>query len=88
MNMEQNKLLQFPCTFPLKIMGLNSEAFAVAVRVICEKHVSPDQLHYARRLSGDDKYLSITATAFVQSKEQLETIYAELQAHELVLFTL
>lgn len=86
--MEQPSLLQFPCTFPLKIMGYNSEAFVATVQAICEKHVSPDQVHYARRLSSSDKYLSITATCVLQSKEQLETIYRELKSQKLVLLTL
>lgn len=86
--MGQNIPLQFPCAFPLKIMGKNNEAFAMAVQVICEKHVNSSRIHYARRLSSGSKYLSITATCEVQSKEQLDTIYADLKAHELVLLTL
>ncbi|MFZ3115781.1 MAG: DUF493 domain-containing protein [Syntrophales bacterium] len=86
--MEQNTILHFPCAYPLKIMGNNSEAFAAAVQIICEKYVSPDQIHYSRRLSKGDKYLSITATCIVQSKKQLDQIYQELKAQELVLFAL
>lgn len=86
--MEQNTMLHFPCAYPLKIMGNNSEAFTAAVQIICEKYVSPDQIHYSRRLSRGDKYLSITATCIVQSKKQLDQIYQELKAQELVLFAL
>lgn len=86
--MDKRFPLQFPCTFPLKIMGQNSEAFAGAVRTICESHVSPDQVHYAQRLSSGGKYLSITATCVVESQTQLDTIYRALKSHELVLLTL
>ncbi len=86
--MENKQLLEFPCSFPIKVMGLNTEAFSAAVTAIFDARVSRDQIHYTRRLSSSNKYLSITVTFVAQSKEQLDTIYGELNAHELVMMTL
>jgi putative lipoic acid-binding regulatory protein len=86
--MEQKMPLQFPCTFPIKVMGPNREAFPSAVLTIFHRHMAPDQVSYSRRLSSGDKYLSLTVTFTAQSREQLDALYRELHAHELVLMTL
>ncbi len=78
----------FPCSFPLKVMGLNTEAFTVAVKVIFEKHLHASTVTFTNQLSKNGKYLSITATFTASSKEQLDAIYRELNAHELVVMTL
>jgi putative lipoic acid-binding regulatory protein len=39
-------------------------------------------------LSRGNKYLSITVTFIAQSKDQLNTLYEELNEHELVVMTL
>lgn len=80
--------LQFPCSFPVKVMGHNSEAFSSAIRVIVERHATVDDISYSSQPSSGDKYLSITATFTAQSKEQLNALYQELNDHELVLMTL
>lgn len=77
----------FPCLFPLKVMGLNTEEFEQAVRVVVTRHV-PGECEYARRLSGGGKYLSLTATFTAESRAQLDALYRELGVHELVVMTL
>ena len=78
----------FPCSFPLKVMGLNNEDFQTAVKSIFQKHLHPTPVSYTTRLSRNGKYLSITATFTATSKEQLDALYRELNAHELVVMTL
>ncbi len=80
--------MQFPCEFPIKVMGLNTEVFQSAIRAIIRKHVNTDDIAYSSQPSRGDKYLSITATFTAQSKEQLDALYQELNGHELVLMTL
>ena len=84
----ENQILKFPCLFPLKVMGLNNEAFSSAVMAIFRKHLGPDQLSSSSRTSSGEKYLSITVTFMAESRTQLDAIYEELNAHELVLMTL
>ena len=87
--MSGNTTLQFPCTFPVKVMGRNSEEFHAIVLSVFEKHLpSLEDAAITRRLSNSDKYLSLTITFQAQSKEQLNEIYEELNGHELVLMTL
>ncbi len=79
--------IHFPCSFPLKVMGLNTEVFATTVTAILEKHADPD-ISYSRRLSRGSKYVSITATFTARSRDQLDALYQELNDHDLVLMTL
>ena len=89
MNREQaTECLRFPCSFPLKVMGLSSEAFEKTVRDIIGRHVAPECVAYASKMSGGGKYLSITATFTAASREQLDALYRELNGHELVVMTL
>ncbi len=80
--------ITFPCLFPIKVMGLNSEAFTSAVMSIFCHHLEPGQFTQSARPSSSGKYLSITVTFMAQSQEQLNAIYEELNRHELVVMTL
>lgn len=80
--------LQFPCSFPLKVMGLKAPAFEQAVRGIVERHLPGVSVEYATRESGAGKYQAITATFTAVSREQLDALYRDLNAHELVVMTL
>ena len=80
--------MQFPCEFPVKVMGLNTGPFLLAIKAIVRNHVNSDEIAYTIQPSSGDKYLSITATFTAQSKEQLDALYRELNDHELVLMTL
>ena len=84
----QSPSLQFPCSFPVKVMGLNVEAFPSAIRAIVERHVVAGDISYTNQPSSGDKYISITATFTAHSKEQLDALYQELNDHKLVLMTL
>jgi putative lipoic acid-binding regulatory protein len=80
--------MTFPCSFPLKVMGHNIDAFEAAVRAILNGHLRDESIVFARKSSSGGKYLSITATFTATSREQLDAIYRELNAHELVMLTL
>jgi len=81
-------LLQFPCSFPLKVMGLNGEAFEQAVREVFQRRLNAEPVAYASQLSSNGKYLSITATFTATSRGQLDALYRELNALELVVMML
>jgi putative lipoic acid-binding regulatory protein len=84
----QEDLLVYPCTFPLKVVGLNTEAFERAVREVLRKHLGDIVIEYEARKSSEGKYLSVTASFAAESREQVEAIYRELKGHELVVMTL
>jgi hypothetical protein len=83
-----NTCMVFPCSFPLKIMGLNTGEFEQAVRAIVRRHVTAGPVEFTNQLSSGGKYLSITATFTATSRGQLDALYRELNAHELVVMTL
>jgi len=84
----QRDLLAYPCTFPLKVVGLNTEAFEHAVREAVRRHLGEIVVEYEARKSSGGKYLSVTATFAAESREQVEAIYLELNGHDLVVMTL
>jgi len=86
---EQETLFEFPCEFPIKVMGKNHVDFEITVMTIVSKHV-PDISEGAlkTRPSSNGKFVSITVTIQAESKDQLDNIYRELSGHELVLMAL
>ena len=89
MTEQQQTVLEFPCKFPIKVMGPATDAFEFAVIGIFRRHV-PDLTEAAvkRRESSANKYASLTVTITATDKAQLDAIYQELNDHELVLMTL
>jgi putative lipoic acid-binding regulatory protein len=80
--------MQFPCLFPLKVMGYNAPGFPEAVLSVFDRHIDRDQLSCSERRSSGSKYLSLTVTFIASSREQLDAIYRDLNSHQLVLMTL
>ena len=85
----EETLLKFPCTFPIKAMGAADSAIEAAVTDILSRH-APDFEPSAMttRLSSGGKWLAVTARVRADSKAQLDAIYRELSAHELVVYAL
>ncbi len=78
-------LLEFPCDFPIKVMGVAGEGFAQAVLEVVLRHTPDfDPASMEMRLSKAGHYLSLTCTVRATSKEQLDGLYRELTAHPLV----
>jgi putative lipoic acid-binding regulatory protein len=83
--MAEDSLLEFPCDFPIKIMGVRSDDFAQTVVDIVLRH-APDFAAETveMRLSGSGNYLSVTCTVRATSRAQLDDLYRELSSHPLV----
>jgi putative lipoic acid-binding regulatory protein len=78
-------LLEFPCDFPLKIMGLAADAFAQEVCAVVLRHAPDfDAASVEMRASSGGKYVSLTCTVRATSKGQLDALYRELTSHPLV----
>lgn len=89
MSTERETALQFPCDFPLKVMGEAIADFDALVAAIVLKHVSALREGAVRsRASRGGKYVSVTVTIQAESREQLDDLYRELSAHERVLMVL
>ena len=87
--MNQESLLTFPTRFPVKIMGRDEPGFHDAVAEILARHVAPlDSLQVSRQPSREGRFVSLTVTIDAQSREQLDALYRDLSAHQLVLMAL
>ncbi|MFK5984136.1 MAG: DUF493 domain-containing protein [Pseudomonadota bacterium] len=84
MNQEAEQLLmEFPCTFPLKVMGLNKDNYPAFVLATAQKHIMGlDQSCLKTRLSKSEKYVAVTITFLAHSKQQIDNIYLELHANK------
>ncbi len=79
---EPATLLEFPCDFPLKVMGATREGFAQAIAKVVVKHVPDfDAARIEMRPSKAGNYLSLTCNLRATSKAQLDALYRELSTH-------
>ena len=87
--MADETLFEFPCDFPLKIMGAAQDGFAQAILEVVIRHAPDfDAATMEMRLSKGGNYLSLTCTVRATSRAQLDAIYMELSRHPLVKVTL
>ena len=78
-------LLEFPCDFPIKIMGARVDEFAQVVVDVVRRHAPDfDPATVQMRPSSKGNYLSLTCIVRAESKAQLDALYRELSAHPLV----
>jgi putative lipoic acid-binding regulatory protein len=88
-NENELTLLEFPCRFPIKAMGMHSDEFESLVSGIVTKHAQlwpDDPIRCTPSKAGN--FVSVTATVEAQSKAQLDAIYQELTDCEHVLMAL
>jgi uncharacterized protein len=79
---EQETLLEFPCDFPLKIMGETRDGFAEAIMEVVRQHAPDfDAANMEMRASSGGKYISLTCTVTATSRPQLDNLYRALTSH-------
>jgi putative lipoic acid-binding regulatory protein len=80
-----DSLIEYPCRFPIKVMGANVEGFVEAVTAVA---VAFDPGFGAAdielRDSRGGNYLGITITITATSREQLDELYRTLSTHPMV----
>ena len=88
-NNNDDELFNFPCQFPIKIMGrCDCDLEALAVEII-KRHVSGiEKDAVVTRPSGKGNFMSVTVTITASSRAQLDNIYLELTAQKEVLMAL
>ena len=83
--MDRQTLIEFPCDFPLKIMGARVDDFAQTIACVVMKHAPEfDAAMMAMRPSRAGNYLALTCTVRATSQAQLDALYRELSAHPMV----
>ncbi|MFT0533828.1 DUF493 family protein [Castellaniella hirudinis] len=81
----EDSLIQYPCDFPIKVMGKSHDAFlpAMAEIVRCfDPGFDPASIEVRPSRSGN--YLGLTLTVRVESRAQLDALYRALHGHDLV----
>ena len=82
---EQESLIEYPCAFPLKIMGHAHDELTSSVLSIVTRHDPGfDSTTVEYRASTGGKYMGLTCTVTATSRQQLDAIYTELTSHPLV----
>ena len=86
---QQETLIEFPCEFPIKVMGETHESFSIEVIKTIQQHEATfDATRIELKGSSGGKYTSLTCTCYVESKTQLDNIYRALTSHTMVKFVL
>lgn len=89
MTEDTDELFNFPCEFPIKIMGrCDCELESLVVEIV-NRHVEDLSENAVKtRPSGKGNFIAVTVTITARSREQLDNIYLELTAREEVLMAL
>ena len=86
---DSDELLRFPCEFPIKVMGRDSESFRSLTLAIVERHAGPLATgSIAERNSRQGRFLALTYTIRAESRVQLDRIYQDLSDSGVVLVAL
>jgi len=81
----EESLIEYPCAFPIKVMGARVEGFVEAI-VAVARHFDPgfDAATVEQRPSKGGNYLGLTITVTATSREQLDELYRTLSTHPMV----
>lgn len=80
-----DSIIEYPCDFPIKIMGAMQDNFAQTMIEVVMIH---DPTFHAGKMemrpSSKGNYLSLTVTVRATSREQLDNLYRALSSHPMV----
>ncbi|WP_443082456.1 YbeD family protein, partial [Tepidimonas sp.] len=82
---EPASLIEYPCHFPLKVMGPRADGFVTAIAHIARQFDPTfDAATIEQRLSRGGNYLGLTLVVRVTSRAQLDELYRTLSTHPMV----
>ena len=80
-----DSLIEYPCDFPIKVMGAMHDDFAqTIVELVLEYDATFDVSKVEMRPSTKGTYLGLTVTVRAISREQLDNLYRALSSHPMV----
>jgi putative lipoic acid-binding regulatory protein len=81
----EDSLIDYPCDFPIKVIGQSQQGFARSVAEVVVRHdPSFNMATMQTRSSSGTRYLSLTCIVRATSREQLDALYQELCDHPMV----
>jgi D-alanine transaminase len=81
-------IVQYPVVLPLKIIGQAAPGLRERVLALIAPHATIETESVRERTSGGARYLALTITVQVESREALEALYATLRASDDVVWAL
>ncbi|MBI9043802.1 MAG: DUF493 domain-containing protein [Anaerolineaceae bacterium] len=91
LSMKENEItgLEFPCDFPLRVIGEGPQDFKAFVMEIIYRHIPDiDNNEVNSRLSSGGKYLAVSMNFIAQSREQMDALYIELSDQKRIKYIL
>ena len=89
MNVRSDATIEFPCNFPIKIIGRNTDNLMELVISVIRAHVPGFQAQsITSRESGQGKYVSVTVVLRATDKSILNKIYRDLSSNQKVIMVL
>lgn len=86
---ERASLINYPCLFPIKVVGENGEHFVHALCAIAREFDPQfDAASTQLRESGGGRYLGVTLQIHATSRAQLDALYLALGTHPQVRWVL
>ena len=84
-NTSPETLIEFPCHFPIKVMGEVHDAFtSTVIEIIKQKNEKFDPSTIEMKGSSEGRYISLTCFVYVTSKPELDDIYRSLSSHPMI----
>lgn len=81
----ERSLIEYPCDFPIKVMGVQVDGFEQAIVSVASRFDPGfDSGTVQRRPSRSGNYLGLTITIRATSREQLDELYRTLSTHPMV----
>ena len=78
-------LIEFPCAFPIKVMGHKGDDFVSTLTTIAQEFDPQfDATSIELRQSKAGNYLGVTLNVWATSQAQLDALYMALSSHPLV----
>lgn len=80
--MNNKPVIEFPCEFPIKVVGINSQGFFEEIKRITESHFpgfSTEKMTF--NASKNNNYLAITVVVLAQNQDSLDAFYRQLSNH-------
>ncbi len=85
MSEQEPPKIEFPCEYPIKVLGRRTESFKPAVIAVFERHAPGfDQTAIVVRDSRKGTFAAITITITATGEKQLSALHRDLMATGLV----
>jgi uncharacterized protein len=73
--------IEFPCEYPIKVLGTSSDTFETVIFEVFERHAPGfDQASIGSRASRNGTFTALTITITATGPEQLEALHQDLLA--------